>query len=271
MKKVFKTLGIVVGLPLLNIFIMSFLQGVIATTYLISKNLPITEENFLLAAQKLPAEMMSTSMISGVLMLIIISLLCIPSKCSLIKRCQFKKISLKDTVYISMLGFGITVVCLIIVGILIQVFPSYQQVSQQLQHSQNSIIVFFIVVVFAPIFEEIFFRGFIFNHLRKNYNIILSVILQALVFGIAHLNIVQGIYAFVLGIMLALVYMYSKSILGSILVHFICNIFGSVIIPKISINYPMAMIVIIPIGMICLIFAGIKMLKKSEKSLYEVN
>lgn len=37
------------------------------------------------------------------------------------------------------------------------------------------------------------FRGFIFNGLKKNVNIILSVILQPHIFAVAHGNIVQGI------------------------------------------------------------------------------
>ncbi|MBU5894754.1 CPBP family intramembrane metalloprotease, partial [Vibrio cholerae O1] len=78
-----------------------------------------------------------------------------------------------------------------------------------------------IAIILIPIYEQIVFRGIIFGYLRKNFNIIGAVLVQALIFGIMHLNLVQGIYTFILGIVLALIYMYSDSILGNITVHII--------------------------------------------------
>ena len=75
-----------------------------------------------------------------------------------------------------------------------------------------------IVILLIPIYEEIIFRYVIFGYLKENYNIVCAVIGQALIFGFP-LNIVQGIYTFLLGIALALIYMYCDSLVGSIILH----------------------------------------------------
>ncbi|WP_226896710.1 CPBP family glutamic-type intramembrane protease [Paraclostridium benzoelyticum] len=61
---------------------------------------------------------------------------------------------------------------------------------------------------------------------------------QALVFCISHLNIVQGIYTFILRIALALIYMYSESLSGSILLHVIFNLLVILILPKLMGDNP---------------------------------
>ena len=83
----------------------------------------------------------------------------------------------------------------------------------------------------------------------------MAVLVQALIFGIMHLNLVQGIYTFILGIVLALIYMYSDSILGNITVHIIFNL--------------LMVIVLLILGIVLFIFSVIKIIGKYEKSLYK--
>ena len=105
-----------------------------------------------------------------------------------------------------------------------------------------------ITIVFIPIYEEIFYKGIIFGYLRKNFNIIVAIVVQDLVLGVMHLNLVQGIYTFILGIVLALIYMYSESILGNITVHIIFNLLGILIVPKLLIKIPSMSIVLLIIA-----------------------
>jgi membrane protease YdiL (CAAX protease family) len=79
------------------------------------------------------------------------------------------------------------------------------------------------VGIVIPFAEELFFRGVLFLWLRKRFGLWISVIFSALIFGIIHGDIVVGITAFVLGILLALVFEYSKSLWSSIIVHSINN------------------------------------------------
>lgn len=97
----------------------------------------------------------------------------------------------------------------------------------------------------------------------------MAILAQALIFGIMHLNLVQGIYTFILGIVLALIYMYSDSILGNITVHIIFNLLGVLIIPMLLNKFPSMFIVLLILGIILFIFSVIKIIGKYEKYLYK--
>lgn len=81
------------------------------------------------------------------------------------------------------------------------------------------------VVITAPILEELLFRGIILNGLlskyKKNYK--KAIIISALIFGIAHLNIPQGVNAFIIGIIIGGIYYCTGSMKLSIFAHFINN------------------------------------------------
>lgn len=84
-----------------------------------------------------------------------------------------------------------------------------------------------VAVVFAgPIFEELLFRGVIYNRVKDMSNNIAGIIISAVVFGIFHMNWVQGIFAGIFGVFLALVYYKYKSILASIIMHMANNGFS---------------------------------------------
>ena len=55
-----------------------------------------------------------------------------------------------------------------------------------------------------------------------------AVIISALLFGIAHLNLIQGTYAFLFGLILGELYISSKNLLRPLLFHLTVNC-GSVI------------------------------------------
>lgn len=144
-------------------------------------------------------------------------------------RYKIKKIDLKDMMYIILFGIALSIVMSILINFLVELFPSYEEVSNNITSQTNSILNVICMVVMIPIYEEIIFRGVIFNHLKENYKIGTAIVVQALLFGIAHGNIVQGIYAFILGIVLALMYMYFNCIYSNIMLHRIFNLFGGLI------------------------------------------
>ena len=117
------------------------------------------------------------------------------------------------------------------------IFMDYNKVNDFISSNTQSFIDIFFIVIVAPIFEEILFRGLIFNECRKYLNINTSIVLQALLFSMFHPNLLQFIYAFLCGIILCLVYVSTNSIIANILVHCIFNLLGGVIISKYIIYY----------------------------------
>ncbi len=77
--------------------------------------------------------------------------------------------------------------------------------------------------IIIPITEELLFRGLVFNELRKNIPLLPSILIQALIFGAFHGNLTQFLYTFVMGIVLALVYLWSDSLWPPVLVHIFLN------------------------------------------------
>ncbi len=91
----------------------------------------------------------------------------------------------------------------------------------------DSPIWFFIVgVIVAPLVEEIFFRGFLFQGFRQRYGWIAGLVLSSFIFAAAHLGPVAFIPTFLLGAVMAYVYHRSNSILPGVVLHFLVNGFG---------------------------------------------
>jgi len=79
------------------------------------------------------------------------------------------------------------------------------------------------IIVLAPIAEEITFRGMVFGTLKEKLALPVALIAQAVIFGVFHGNLSQGVMAFGLGCLLAWIYLRSNSILCTMLVHFAFN------------------------------------------------
>lgn len=84
-------------------------------------------------------------------------------------------------------------------------------------------LMFFLMAVYGPFCEEITFRGLMFNGYKKRGSLFGAVLLSALTFGLMHMNFNQIPYAFVIGILLALLVEATGSIWSSLLYHFIFN------------------------------------------------
>ena len=80
-------------------------------------------------------------------------------------------------------------------------------------------------VLIAPIFEEILFRGALLKNLSR-YGNWFAVITSAVLFGLAHGNIAQMLYATALGIALGMVFVKAGSVIPCIIMHFSINFLG---------------------------------------------
>lgn len=82
----------------------------------------------------------------------------------------------------------------------------------------------FSYVLAAPLAEEILFRGCIFEKCKEFMPVWVAILISALAFAIYHGNLQQGIYAFLCGCVLAMVYYVTDSFLMSVLFHATANL-----------------------------------------------
>lgn len=80
--------------------------------------------------------------------------------------------------------------------------------------------------VAAPIGEEVFFRGFVYNALKRRINVPVAIVLSGLVFALAHFNPLALIPIWLMGILLAFTYERTRSLWVTILMHAINNGFA---------------------------------------------
>lgn len=96
----------------------------------------------------------------------------------------------------------------------------YEEINTMLS---DPISAFISLCLIAPIFEELIFRGYILERLTRKYSELTALIISSLFFGTIHLNFIQVPNAFFAGLILGIIYLKTKSIIPSILIHFINN------------------------------------------------
>lgn len=87
-------------------------------------------------------------------------------------------------------------------------------------------LVFIAACLFPAIGEEIFCRGFLGRGLVAHHGAVGGVLLASLLFGIMHIDPVQSVGAFVLGLGLHFIYLTTRSLLAPMLVHMLNNAFA---------------------------------------------
>ena len=93
----------------------------------------------------------------------------------------------------------------VIANITALIMPSWMQSYEELFESAGfesdiTIVLFLYSVIFAPVCEELIFRGVTMNLAKAAVPFWAANLLQAFLFGAYHLNWIQGIYAFALRI-----------------------------------------------------------------------
>lgn len=128
------------------------------------------------------------------------------------------------------LAFGLQYVAQLLTGIVAMLRPewmaAYQDIMNRAGYSSVSILLAIYTIILAPVAEELAFRGLTYRFARKAFPFWGANILQALLFGVIHMNMIQGIYAFALGLFLGWVCRTGHSIKYSILLHIFFNILG---------------------------------------------
>lgn len=83
---------------------------------------------------------------------------------------------------------------------------------------------YFAVCIFAPVVEELVFRGAILRTLLGTFNRHwYAIVLSALIFAVVHINIAQMPHAFIIGLLIGWMYYRTGSILPGTLFHWVNN------------------------------------------------
>ncbi len=78
--------------------------------------------------------------------------------------------------------------------------------------------------VISPLAEEVVFRGVVYNRLDRLFGRMIAIIGSALLFGVYHGNIVQALYGFILGVLIAVLYERYGSFVVPVLIHSAANV-----------------------------------------------
>lgn len=76
----------------------------------------------------------------------------------------------------------------------------------------------------SPLAEETLFRGILYNRMKRYYSMPAGVILSSLLFGFYHMNLVQGIYGTVIGLLIVMCYEKTESFTLAFVFHATANI-----------------------------------------------
>ncbi|MCU6734714.1 CPBP family intramembrane glutamic endopeptidase [Diplocloster agilis] len=121
------------------------------------------------------------------------------------------------TLYLSFAGFAFP-----------NLMEDYNLLMEQTGIADRTVLSTISTIVFAPICEEVIFRGLTYKFARRaGLNFLLANILQALLFGIIHMNWIQGTYAFCLGLLLGFVNERYHSLYAAVLLHALFNFCGT--------------------------------------------
>lgn len=88
-------------------------------------------------------------------------------------------------------------------------------------------------MLFAPVAEELAFRGVMLKKLKGGFGFIGCAVISTLMFGIMHLNPMQSIYVLPMGMMFAFVAYKYDSVIPAIIAHILNNCLG-IILPSIT-------------------------------------
>lgn len=102
-------------------------------------------------------------------------------------------------------------------------FADYDKLVSNVTGVSSSPVMLIAVILLAPIAEEILFRGLVMRYSQTFMNAWMAILFQGLLFGLYHGNIIQGIYAFILGSILGLIAYKFDSALPGIILHIALN------------------------------------------------
>lgn len=187
-----------------------------------------TAEITRMITEKILEQSMTMTLISGILALLTYWIVFLIRKKKFAQEVKLRKIPVKGILAVLLMGITFNIV----ISTLLATIPfpdawmeTYQQNSSVLTGG-NEVFSFLATVFMAPVLEEIVFRGLIYDRLKKGMPAVVAAIISSLAFGLMHGTIIWMMYAFVLGVVLVIVFERFHSLLANMLLHFGFNLTG---------------------------------------------
>ncbi|MBR4947902.1 MAG: CPBP family intramembrane metalloprotease [Clostridiales bacterium] len=109
-----------------------------------------------------------------------------------------------------------------------KIIEDYNQLMEDAGIGVDTIMMIIYALLLGPILEELCYRGVTFGFLKKaNVKPGIVIFISALLFGIMHMNLVQGVYATILGLLLGFLRYKYRSVILTITTHILFNIAGT--------------------------------------------
>ncbi len=111
---------------------------------------------------------------------------------------------------------------------LVTIFPidniigSYENVVNDYNKGELALRVV-VLCILVPVAEELCYRGMFYKRLKEFLEPSIATYVAAIVFGVVHMNLVQGLYALICAVVLIFVYEKYNTILAPIFLHVIVN------------------------------------------------
>lgn len=104
-----------------------------------------------------------------------------------------------------------------------QLFSGYEETNEILA-SEGMLLQILSAGIFACIVEEVSMRGIVYLRMKRYWGKRRAMVFSALVFGLYHMNVVQAVYAFVLGLFFVWVYERYDNLWASCIAHMSANL-----------------------------------------------
>lgn len=89
---------------------------------------------------------------------------------------------------------------------------------------------FIAICIFAPIWEELFFRGIVLRRMLTKWQAPASIVVSSVIFGLFHMNPGQALYATVLGALFGYAYLRTGKIVVPMMLHAVANFISFIFI-----------------------------------------
>lgn len=140
------------------------------------------------------------------------------------------KLDLPEMILFLGMGAAFSQYANMFVGLLQSVlnYQEYQETMDQMTSGKSMWFLILSMGVIAPLAEEIVFRWLIYLRLRDYVRMGAAMVISGLIFGIYHGNLVQAVYAGILGMIFAYFLEISGCLWSSVLLHMGANIWSLV-------------------------------------------
>lgn len=144
---------------------------------------------------------------------------------------------------------AVSLIMAIVAVMLPTAMENYTEMVDSSGLSEYSLLWAVATLILPPLVEETIFRGLIMGYLKKaGAHFLVINLIQAVLFGIFHMNLIQGIYAACLGFVLGyLAYRYDGLIVPMVM-HALFNLFGTAGVELESMLLPEPILVMVIVG-----------------------